>query len=105
MAYSWDLTSNLEGYFNINGFYGSDRSTSSAQGPDKEQEAYELINFRMGLAHAAGWDLALWCRNCGDTEYYQVLFNSVYQNSATSPNVDGYIGDRREIGLTLSVDF
>jgi len=105
MAYSWDLTSNLEGYFSLNGFYGSDRSTSSAQGPDKEQEAYELINFRMGLAHAAGWDLALWCRNCGDTEYYQVLFNSVYQNSATSPNVDGYIGDRREVGLTLSVDF
>jgi hypothetical protein len=52
---------------------------------------------------AAG--LALWRRNCGDTEYYQVMFNSVFQSSATSPNVDGYIGDGREMGLTLSVDF
>jgi hypothetical protein len=34
-----------------------------------------------------------------------VLFNSVYQNSATSPNVEGYIGNRREVGLTLSMDF
>jgi hypothetical protein len=33
------------------------------------------------------------------------MFNSVFQNSATSPNVDAYIGNRREIGLSLSVDF
>ena len=105
MGYRWNLVNDLDAYFRIDGFYGSERSTSSAQGPDKEQDAYSLVNFRAGLAHGAGWDLSLWCRNCGDTEYYQVLFNSVFQNSATSPNVDGYIGDGRELGVSLSVDF
>jgi len=105
MGYRWTVANDLDGYFRIDGFYGTERSTSSAQGADKEQEGYGLVNFRAGLAHGAGWDLSLWCRNCGDTEYYQVMFNSVYQNSATSPNVDGYVGDRREVGLSLSVDF
>ncbi len=105
VGYRWGIVNDLDGYFRVDGFYGTERSTSSAQGPDKEQEGYSLVNARVGLAHMGGWDLSLWCRNCGDTEYYQVLFNSVYQNSATSPNVDGYVGDRREVGVSLSVDF
>lgn len=105
LDYRAPLSSDLTGVFHTDYFYGSGRSTSSVQLADKYQEGYGLLNLRFGLEHSSGWDLSLWCRNCSDEFYYTVMFNSVFQNSATSPNVEGYIGNRREMGLSLSVDF
>lgn len=103
--YSFPIASNLDAFMHADYFYGSDRNTSSSQAADREQPGYGLINFRTGLEHSSGWDLSLWCRNCADEEYYTVMFASVYQNSVTSPNVDAYIGNRREIGLSLAYEF
>jgi hypothetical protein len=99
----WSLAEGLIASLHGDYFYGSGRNTGSQQGPLKYQEGYGLLNFRGAVESEDGdWELALWCRNCLDEEYYSVLFDSVFQSSATNPNTEGYLGARREIALSVS---
>jgi iron complex outermembrane receptor protein len=58
--------------------------------------AYGLVNARIGLrTEGGGWDLSVWARNLGETDYYQSL--SPGNNGA----VTAVIGEPRTYGATL----
>jgi len=48
-----------------------------------------------------GWDLLLWCSNCGNTDYRTIYFNTTFQPDSFS----AYLNTPRQYGLTLRARF
>ncbi len=64
-------------------------------------EGYSLVNGRIGFRGANGWDVFLWGRNLGGTEYYEILA----AQSGGSGLIVGTLGDPRTVGITLRGSF
>ena len=70
--------------------------------PDNtEQESYELVNLRAGLARK-GWSLTLWARNLTDEEYFPVAFQP---NPADPTAFIAETGEPMVAGVTLRTSF
>lgn len=98
VTYEWDIGSNLLGRFNIGAKYMSDYNTGSDLDPQKEQEAYTLLNARLGFGRQdRGWMVEFWGQNLTDETYKQVGIDAPIQ--AQSWNT--YLGAPRTYGMTL----
>ncbi|HEV2815788.1 MAG TPA: TonB-dependent receptor [Allosphingosinicella sp.] len=80
-------------------------NTGSDLFPQKEQDAYAVVNARLGVRGAQQrWSLEIWAQNLFNTDYAQVAFNSPFQAGATSaPFVDpGFPGGRQIFSAFLA---
>jgi iron complex outermembrane recepter protein len=79
-TYEWDMGGNLLGRFNIGAKYMSDFNTGSDLDAEKHQDAYTVVNARVGFgARNNRWMVELWGLNIFDEEYVQVGFDGPLQ--------------------------
>jgi outer membrane receptor protein involved in Fe transport len=109
-------SSGLSALFYVDGRYSAKYNTGSDLFPQKGQEAYTVINARLGLRGAdEKWGIEVWAQNLLKKDYTQVAFNSPFQEGATSttaafadPQYPGgrqifsaFLAEPRTYGLTL----
>ena len=111
VTYEWDLSNSLQGRFNIGAKYMSDYNTGSDLDVEKHQEAYTVVNARLGIAASDNrWSLELWGTNITDTEYVQVGFDGPLQNVSPLPGnpfntFNAFPAAPRMYGVTLRVRY
>ncbi len=111
VSYDRDLSNGLKMRFNLGGKYMAGYNTGSDLDVEKYQDAYTVLNARVGLGSANGrWMLELWATNLADTEYVQVGFDGPLQNVSPLPNnpfntFNAFLGAPRMYGATLRVSY
>ena len=80
--------------------YNSATNTSTALQSNRVQNGYSLFNARMGVnTDDDRYGLQLWCRNCGDEQYANVVFSGLVGGEFK------FITPPREWGVTLSAKY
>ncbi|HKR25072.1 MAG TPA: TonB-dependent receptor [Allosphingosinicella sp.] len=68
-----------------------DYNTGSDLFPEKEQDAFALVNARLGLrGPQQRWSVELWAQNLLDQDYQQVAFNAPFQGSNSVAHVTNF---------------
>jgi outer membrane receptor protein involved in Fe transport len=106
--------SGLSALFYVDGRYSAGYNTGSDLFPQKRQEAFGLVNARVGLrGRDQRWSVEFWAQNLFNKNYQQVAFNSPFQEGAvgspfTDPAYPGgrqifstFLAEPRTFGLTL----
>jgi iron complex outermembrane recepter protein len=102
LGYKWEMGSNLEARAHLGAKYMSDYNTGSDLDPEKEQEAYSVLNARVVVGRRDGrWDVELWSQNLTDAEYYQVAFDAPLQTGTWN----AFLGAPRTYGVTFRVKY
>jgi iron complex outermembrane recepter protein len=101
-AFTWTPrlgNSGLTGLLYMDGRVTDDYNTGSDLFPQKAQDAYTVINARVGVrGPAQRWSLEVWAQNLFNQDYAQVAFNSPFQAGTTSaPFVDTRFPGGRQI--------
>ena len=115
-TYERDLTESLVLRTNLSAKYTSRYNTGSDLHPVKDQDAFTLVNARIGIGSAdERWSGELWSNNLFDQDYLQVAFNGPFQVDTSNPysatadaNVstyDTFLGAPRTVGVTLRGKF
>ncbi len=122
-AFTWGHTfGNLRASANLTAKYSSKYNTGSDLIPFKEQDAYTLVNGRIGIGAAdRSWTVELWAQNLTDVTYKQVVINAplqgtgfqstvqpggTYYNKALDSNTyDAFLGQPKTYGVTLRVHY
>ncbi|QIK78550.1 TonB-dependent receptor [Sphingomonas piscis] len=108
------LGNGLRGLFYADARHMSGFNTGSDLDVEKYQEAFTVVNARVGV-HAADerWALELWAQNLFDEEYKQVAFDAPLQGQGTTRGVaagfyprstqlyGAFLGEPRTFGVTL----
>ena len=109
-TYEWAFASRLVGRFNLGAKYMSDFNTGSDLDVEKEQDAYTVVNARIGVGRQdKRWMVEAWALNLTDAEYMQVAFDGPLQAPGTSlpgdplNSYNAFLGAPRTYGLTLRV--
>ena len=80
--------SGLSGLFYVDARYTSDFNTGSDLFPEKEQNAFVIVNGRVGIRGPdERWAVELWAQNLFDQNYYQVAFNTPFQGANSRAQV------------------
>ena len=95
---------------NVGAKYTSEYNTGSNLDPRKIQDAYTLVNARLGFGAADEvWMVEAWAQNLTDEEYYQVAFDATLQGSSAgatpTSTIDAFLGAPRTYGLTARFKF
>ncbi|KAF1685905.1 TonB-dependent receptor [Pseudoxanthomonas broegbernensis] len=102
VTYRWDIGGSLQGRFNIGAKYMSDYNTGSDLDPQKAQDAYTLVNARLGIgARDQRWMLEFWGQNLTDETYKQVGIDAPIQAGSWN----AFLGAPRLYGMTLRVRY
>ena len=115
-SYEHDLTDALVFRANLSAKYSSRYNTGSDLHPVKDQEAFTLVNARIGIGSTdERWSLELWSNNLFDQDYLQVAFNGPFQVDTSNPynatadnnisTYDTFLGAPRTVGVTLRGKF
>ncbi|HRD27116.1 MAG TPA: TonB-dependent receptor [Caulobacter sp.] len=115
-TYERDLTDSLVLRTNISAKYTSRYNTGSDLHPVKDQEAFTLVNARIGIGSTdERWTVELWSNNLFDQDYLQVAFNGPFQVDTSNPynatadanisTYDTFLGAPRTVGVTLRGKF
>ena len=115
-TYEHDLSDALVLRANVSAKYTSRYNTGSDLHPVKDQEAFTLVNARIGIGAAdERWTVELFSNNLFDQDYLQVAFNGPFQVDTSNPysltadnNVstyDTFLGAPRTVGVTLRGKF
>ena len=101
-TYEWDFGSSLVGRFNVGAKYMSDYNTGSDLDPQKAQDAYTLVNARVGVGAKSGrWMLEFWGQNLTDETYKQVGIDAPIQTGSWN----AFLGAPRTYGMTLRLRY
>jgi iron complex outermembrane receptor protein len=88
-AFTWTPrigNSGWTGLFYMDARVTDNYNTGSDLFPQKAQDAYALVNARLGIrGPGQQWSLELWAQNLFDTDYTQVAFNTPFQAGTTAP--------------------
>ncbi|RYF95756.1 MAG: TonB-dependent receptor [Caulobacteraceae bacterium] len=115
-SYEKDVNESLTFRGNVSLKYTSDYNTGSDLHPVKEQDAFTLVNARVGIGSPDGfWTVELFANNLFDQDYIQVAFNGPFQVDTTNPynkaaddnisTYDAFLGAPRTVGVTLRSKF
>ena len=101
-AFTWTPqigNSGLTGLFYVDARLTDDYNTGSDLFPQKAEDAYAVVNARLGIRGASQrWSIELWAQNLFDANYAQVAFNSPFQAGTTAaPFVDPQFPGGRQI--------
>ncbi|MGN0860182.1 MAG: TonB-dependent receptor [Stenotrophomonas sp.] len=98
LTYQFDVGDRLQGRMNIGAKHMSDYNTGSDLDPEKAQDAYTLVNARIGLGRKdKRWVLELWGQNLTNETYKQVGIDAPIQTGSWN----AFLGAPRTWGLTL----
>ena len=87
VTYEWALDEGVMARFNIGAKYMSEFNTGSDLDPEKMQDAFTVVNARIGVgASDRSWALELWGLNIFNKYYNQVGFDAPLQNLSPLPN-------------------
>ncbi len=101
-TYEWDFGSSLVGRFNVGAKYMSDYNTGSDLDPQKAQDAYTLVNARIGVgANSGRWMLEFWGQNLTNETYKQVGIDAPIQTGSWN----AFLGAPRTYGMTLRLRY
>ncbi len=96
------LNGKLKWRMNVGAKYMSDYNTGSDLNPLKKQDAYALVDARIGIGSQNDlWALELWGKNITNEEYIQVGFDATLQTGT----IDAFLGDPRLYGVTFRLKF
>ncbi|HRN62838.1 MAG TPA: TonB-dependent receptor, partial [Luteimonas sp.] len=102
VTYEWDWGANYMGRFNIGAKYMSDYNTGSDLDPQKEQDAYALVNARVGFgSRDKRWMVELWGQNLTDETYKQVGIDAPIQAGSWN----AFLGAPRTYGVTVRFNY
>lgn len=102
VGYDWNLGSDLVLRSHLGAKYMSEYNTGSDLDPQKLQEAYTLVNARLGIGRRDDrWAVELWSQNLTDEEYMQVAFDAPLQTGSWN----AFLGAPRTYGVTLRVKY
>jgi len=102
MTYEHEVGDSLLARFNLAAKYASDYNTGSDLDPQKLQEAYTVVNARIGLgSRSQSWMVELWAQNLTDEEYIQVGFDAPLQTGSWN----AFLAAPRTYGVTLRAYF
>jgi outer membrane receptor protein involved in Fe transport len=102
VTYDRPIRANLIWRGNIGAKATSRYNTGSDLNPGKDQDAYTLVNARIGLGpQDERWMIEAWSQNLTDEEYAQVIFDATYQQNT----LNAFLGAPRTYGLTLRMQF
>ncbi len=115
-TYERDISDSLVFRTNVSAKYTSRYNTGSDLHPVKEQDAFTLVNARIGIgSQDERWSVELFSNNLFDQDYLQVAFNGPFQVDTSNPysatadnNVstyDTFLGAPRTVGVTLRGKF
>jgi iron complex outermembrane recepter protein len=100
---------------NISAKYNSSYNTGSNLDPRKLQDAYTVVNARIGYGAADDfWMIEAWAMNLFDEKYMQVAFDSPLQGSSASTTnaavpptsgINAFLGAPLTVGLTARFKF
>jgi outer membrane receptor protein involved in Fe transport len=101
-AFTWTPeigNSGWTGLFYMDARVTDNYNTGSDLFPQKAQDAYAIVNARLGLrGPRQQWSIELWAQNLFDTDYAQVAFNSPFQaGTSAAPFVDPAFPGGRQI--------
>jgi outer membrane receptor protein involved in Fe transport len=104
------ISTNLLLRANVGVKYMSEYNTGSNLDPRKKQDAYSLVNARLGFGSSnERWMIEAWAQNLTDEEYYQVAFDGTLQGSSAgavpTSTIDAFLGAPRTYGLTARFKF
>ncbi|MFP7721208.1 TonB-dependent receptor [Lysobacter sp. A3-1-A15] len=111
LTYEWRFGNDLVGRFNLGAKYMSEFNTGSDLDVEKVQEAYTVVNARLGFgARDRSWMVELWGQNITDEEYFQVGFDAPLQNVSPVPghpfnSYNAFPGAPATYGVTLRVAY
>jgi iron complex outermembrane receptor protein len=89
-----------QAYLGADYSYRSSFYTTAADSIYSRIPAYGLLNLRAGVRAADGaWDVQVWARNVGDSDYWQSL------SAANTGAITGTLGDPRTYGVTLKARY
>ena len=96
--------SGLSGLFFINARTTDDYNTGSDLLHGKEQDAYTIVNGRIGITGPdRRWGLELWANNLFDVDYTQVAFNTPFV--APQQTYSAFLAEPRTYGITVRAGF
>ena len=88
-AFSWTPqlgNTGLSGLLYADARVTDDYNTGSDLFPQKAQDAYAVVNARVGIrGPEERWSVELWAQNLFDQDYAQVAFNTPFQAGTTAP--------------------
>jgi iron complex outermembrane receptor protein len=97
-TYERPISDSLELRTNISARYTSSYNTGSDLNPGKLQKELTLVNARIGVgAKDQGWMVEAWAQNLFDEDYYQVVFDPLFQTG----QLNAFLGQPRTYGMTL----
>ena len=89
-----------QAYLGADYSYRSSFYTTAADSIYSRIPGYGLLNLRAGIRAANGaWDVQVWARNVGDSDYYLAL------SAANTGAITGTLGDPRTYGVTLKARY
>ena len=111
-TYEWDFAGNLEARFNLGAKYMSDYNTGSDLDVEKKQDAYTVVNARVGIgSRDKRWAVELWGNNIFDQDYVQVGFDGPLQAvGSPQPNdplntYNAFLGAPAMYGVTFRFNY
>ncbi|MBM0108235.1 TonB-dependent receptor [Steroidobacter sp. S1-65] len=101
-TYDQPIGANLLLRANVGAKYLSEYNTGSNLDPAKIQDAYTIVNARLGFGAAdEKWMIEAWSLNVTDEEYVQVVFDAPAQTAT----YNAFLGAPRTYGLTARFKF
>lgn len=89
-------------FSNVNLAWRDEHNTGSDLDPEKEVDAYTIVNGQLGWRSLdQRWEAYLWCNNCFDEDYNALVFDSVLQGGSWHT----FLGLQRSWGATLRTNF
>ncbi|WP_129793556.1 TonB-dependent receptor [Sphingosinicella sp. CPCC 101087] len=99
-------SSGLSGLLYVDGRMTSDFNTGSDLFPEKEQDAFVVVNARVGIrGDGQRWAIELWAQNLFDTNYQQVAFNTPFQGANSRAQVAAFGAPNFATGTQIFTSF
>jgi outer membrane receptor protein involved in Fe transport len=101
-TYEQEIGMGLIARANVSAKTSSSYNTGSDLNPVKVQNAYTVVNARIGVGpENARWSVELWAQNLFDKSYMQVAFDA----TAQSKTYNAFLGAPQTYGVTARVKF
>lgn len=115
ITYEFGVGDEWMGLIHVDGRYVTEQRTGSNLDPAKTQEAYGIVNLRLGIGlEDESFTLEFWARNLFDKRYFQITFDSPLQGSSPSAlrpepldfsQIDAFLGEPLTVGITARTRF
>jgi outer membrane receptor protein involved in Fe transport len=111
-TYEWDFGGDLVARFNLGAKYMSEFNTGSDLDAEKLQDAFTVVNARIGIGRRdRRWSVELWGQNIFDEDYMQVAFDGPLQAVGTPQPGDplntynAFLGAPAMYGVTFRFNY